>query len=93
MEKLSWDEIKRRYPDEHVELIDYEWDETEPYPVAGVVRTHSKDHKEFWRLLKAVGQLDSAIIFTGPLFRKRAPNSYPCVSRQVVLHPIADQKS
>ena len=38
MEKLSWKEIREKFDQEWVELIDYDWDMTEPDPSAGVVR-------------------------------------------------------
>ncbi|ETW97115.1 MAG: hypothetical protein ETSY1_23850 [Candidatus Entotheonella factor] len=50
-QKLNWEEIKKRFDQEWVELIDYEWEETKPYPSGGVVRVHAKDRKEFDRLI------------------------------------------
>jgi hypothetical protein len=34
-EKLSWDEIKRRYPDEWVALVEDDWPDTMPDPLSG----------------------------------------------------------
>ncbi len=44
---LTWEEIKKRYDGEWVELVDYEWPEGEPYPRVGVVRTHGINKKRF----------------------------------------------
>lgn len=67
-EKLTWDEIKQRYDGEWVQLIEHEWDKTEPDPQSGVVRVHSKDAKEFHRLVKQDPVKRSAILFVGELF-------------------------
>jgi hypothetical protein len=45
-EKLTWEEIKKRYFEQWVELVDFEWDEFEPDPRCGVVRHHAKKRKE-----------------------------------------------
>ena len=45
--ELTWEEIKKQYDKEWIELIDYNWAEGEPYPRAGVVRTHGIDKKLF----------------------------------------------
>jgi hypothetical protein len=66
-QKLSWDEITALHHDEWVELVDYEWDETEPDPKSGVVRVHSKDPKEFERLIKNNPPQDSALLFVGKI--------------------------
>ncbi len=65
--KLTWREITERYPDEWVELVDYDWDETEPDPHAGVVRAHSKDRKEFESLICRDSPRDSALLFVGKI--------------------------
>jgi len=68
-EKLSWDEIKARYRDEWVQLVDVDWDLSNPDPLAGVVRVHHKDKKEFKKLL-ATGEKPkrAALLYTGQLF-------------------------
>lgn len=43
-DKLTWDEIKRQYPDERVALIDEDWPDDQGLPLAGVVFAHSPDH-------------------------------------------------
>jgi hypothetical protein len=49
---LTWEEIKQRYPDQHVLLIDYESDTRRPYPERAVVFAHSTSRKELWRIAK-----------------------------------------
>ncbi|MCC6220948.1 MAG: hypothetical protein IT291_06885 [Deltaproteobacteria bacterium] len=65
--KLTWDEIIKQYYGEWVELVDYEWDETEPDPKAGVVRIHSKNRKEFEGLVRTAPPEDSALVFVGKI--------------------------
>ena len=50
-ERLTWDEIKERYEDEWVELIDFEWDETELNPRYAIVGFHAKNRREFDSML------------------------------------------
>lgn len=50
-ERLTWDQIKQLYPQEWVELVEFDWPEEEPYPRWGVVRSHSPNRAEFSRLL------------------------------------------
>ena len=50
-QKLPWDEIRKIYQDEWVKLVDFDWDESEPYPGSGVVRVHHKDKKELKKIL------------------------------------------
>jgi hypothetical protein len=67
-ERLTWDQIKQRYKGEWVELVDYDWPDNVPWPKAGVVRIHSSNRKEFWRLANAATPIpqDSASLFVGP---------------------------
>ena len=67
--KLTWNEIRDQYRDEWVQLIDVDWDLSNPDPQAGVVRVHHKDKKEFKKLL-AHGEKPqrAALVFTGELF-------------------------
>lgn len=65
-EKLSWEEIKKQYDTQWVELVDYDWPEEEPYPRMGTVRVHAKTRSEFNKLiLKGNPPKDFAIIFVG----------------------------
>lgn len=63
--KLTWEEIKEQYPDEWVELVDYDWPDAESYPVAGVVRTHAKTRAKFDDLCDIDPPFDSAYVFVG----------------------------
>ena len=66
-ERLQWDEIKRLYNKEWVQLVDYVWQEGEPYPAAGHVRAHAPDRKEFFRKVREIHPkiTDSAFLFVG----------------------------
>ena len=64
-ERLTWEELKRLYDREWVELVDYDWDEREVYPKAGVVRVHSPSREEFDQLTAVNPPIDSAYIFVG----------------------------
>jgi hypothetical protein len=70
--KLTWEEIKQDFDKQWVELIDYDWQETEPYPNSGVVRVHSGNRKEFDKMILQDPPAHSAIIFVGQ--RKRPDN-------------------
>lgn len=65
--KLTWEEITRQYQGEWVELVDCDWDETEPDPKAGIVRVHSKDRKQLSKLMSGLESVDSAVVFVGDL--------------------------
>jgi hypothetical protein len=62
-EKLSWEEIKKRYPDEWVALVDDDWPDTLPEPLSGIVYAHSPDHKTLIEMQKPLR--DAAILWTG----------------------------
>lgn len=66
--KLTWEEIKTKYDGEWVELVDFEWDETEPDPQTGRVRVHSKDKKEFHKMILDRPDCETAIVYVGELF-------------------------
>jgi len=67
-EKLSWEKIKKLYPDEWVELVDYEADE-DGYIVNGVVICHHPNKLKFGeesnKVLKNNNYKISARRFTG----------------------------
>ncbi len=63
IEKLSWDEIKRRYPDEWVALIDHDWPDTLPEPISGIVYAHDPDHQSLLDRQKHLKA--AAILWTG----------------------------
>ena len=77
--KLTWEEINQLYPDEWVELVDYEWEETEPDPRSGIVRVHSKDRRMFESLIKKDSPQDSAFVFVGKI---TVPNGMTISSNQ-----------
>lgn len=65
-ERLTWQEIEERFDREWVELVDYDWPEGDHSPKGGVVRTHSANKKEFYRLANQEPvPPDSAILFVG----------------------------
>lgn len=66
-QKLSWEQIAQQYKGQWVELVDYEWQDGEPYPTAGAVRVHDADRKQFYRQANQNRPLDSAILFVGDL--------------------------
>jgi hypothetical protein len=62
-DKLSWDEIKRRYPDEWVVLVDYS---VEGVDVAeGAVVAHSKSRDDVYDSLKETRPRDCAVLYAG----------------------------
>ena len=67
VEKLSWGEIKERYPDQWVELIDFDWDEFGPDPRSGVVRCHASKRKELHDIVMKDPVERSAIVYVGDL--------------------------
>ena len=63
----SWDKIKADYNQEWVELISYDWPDTETYPISGIVRSHGSEKKDFYtQCQSAPVPDDSAILFVGP---------------------------
>jgi len=68
MEKrLNWDELKEHYNQQWVELVDYDWPDDQPYPLSGVLRSHSADKKAFHQQCRREPMpADSAIVFVGP---------------------------
>lgn len=63
--KMTWDEITKHYDQEWVELIDCDWPEEEINPRSGIIRVHSNDRSDFYKLVAAQPSLDSAIVFVG----------------------------
>jgi hypothetical protein len=64
--KLTWEEIKKQYNEQWVQLVDYDWPEGTPYPRSGIVRTHGQDKKEFHKhCLEGNVPNDSAFLFVG----------------------------
>jgi hypothetical protein len=61
-EKLPWEEICRRYPDEYVALVDYDFPQM-THVTAGIVHAHHPDRDVI--LLKTYGIQNVAIRWTG----------------------------
>jgi len=64
-QEMTWNEIKKLYDREWVELIDYDWPDTESYPFSGTVRVHAKTRAMFDDLCDIDPPFDSAYIFVG----------------------------
>jgi len=65
-EKLTWQEIRSRYPDEWVILVDVDADHVTDEVRGGVVFDHGKNHRELLVKTKApLAGKDSAILYTG----------------------------
>ena len=62
---LTWSEIEKTYPNEWVQLVDCEWPEGEPRPVAGRVRIHAASRKEFNKLVLEADPIDAARVYVG----------------------------
>jgi len=65
-EKLSWDEIKSKYPDEWVILVEPEMDESTTTLLGGQVFDHGKDRHRMHKRLKDV-KCDFSIRWTGQI--------------------------
>jgi hypothetical protein len=61
-DKLTWDEIKGKYPDEWVVLVDYELDPDEEV-TAGTVLAHSRNKADLKQALSRPD--DAAFLYTG----------------------------
>lgn len=48
-QKMTWEEMKKAYPDEWLLIVDFEDDESGNL-ISGVVERHSKDDREVFRL-------------------------------------------
>ena len=65
-ERLTWDEIKKQFDKEWVELVDYDWPEEASYPHSGTVRSHGAEKKDFHQQCRREPvPTDSAILFVG----------------------------
>lgn len=66
-EKLTWEEIESRYWHQWVQLIDFDWPDTEPWPTSAVVRVHSADKREFNTLAAKDRPRTTATLYVGGL--------------------------
>lgn len=62
-DKLGWDEIERRYPDEWVVLVDYTFDDNEDL-IDGVVYAHGPDRSQAYAGCRG-GPQSTAVRYTG----------------------------
>ena len=67
MEKhLSWEQIRKKYPNEWVALIDLDMDELTLEVFGGVVFDHCKDRKTIYkRIKKPLAGKDRSVMYTG----------------------------
>lgn len=65
-EKLSWDEMKRQYPDEFVAIVDPEHDADDQL-AGGTVVAHGRSKHELLDYLKALGARHTACRWTGEI--------------------------
>ena len=70
-ERLTWEEIKNKYPNEWVALIDCEYGDEWGDLKQGIVVAHNKNKKDYIDQFKIVmedlGNPDCASLFTGEL--------------------------
>lgn len=66
-EKLTWDEIKRKYPDEFVVIVEPDVDTATTTLLGGVVVNHGKDKAEMIRFLGSLNARDGACRWTGKI--------------------------
>ena len=84
--KQTWEEIKKQYDQEWVELVDYDWPDGTPYPRAGIVRAHAPERKQFYQICKEHdvreedSPSDAAIVFVGRI----NPANQPYLSASLV---------
>lgn len=64
-DKLSWDEIKRRYPDEWVVLVEYSFDDNEDL-TDGVVYAHGPNRRQVYASCRG-GPHRTAVRYTGEI--------------------------
>ena len=69
--KLSWEEIKRTFPDEWVVLLDYELDGD--IPVTGVVVDHGAVKRDLYKRLHDIDG-EWFVLYTGRMRRRGASN-------------------
>ncbi len=61
-QKMTWNEIKERYPDEWLLIVDYDLDESGRLK-SGVVKRHSRNKNEIYR--QPLNDKPAAFRFTG----------------------------
>jgi hypothetical protein len=63
--QLQWHEIEKTYPNQWIQLVDFEWAEGNPRPTKGVVRINASDRREFNRLVLDAEPVDAARVYVG----------------------------
>ena len=64
--RLTWKEIQKLYDKHWVELVDYDWDDAEAYPITGVVRRSAKDRGQLSAQIEAEAvENNSTVLFVG----------------------------
>jgi hypothetical protein len=66
-EKMSWEEIKRKYPDEYVVLVDLDMDRSTTTLLGGIVVNHGKDKAEMVQCLGSLHARSRACRWTGKI--------------------------
>ena len=69
---MTWNEIKKEYPDEWVILKDTEFDVKGLVPVKAEVIEHAKSRKAFSELLKDIAVKEATILYTGDISNGRS---------------------
>ena len=66
-QRMTWEEMKKRYPDEWVALSDYR--ETGAIEVTGIIIAHNPDKKTFHKTIRKLmpKYRDIAVRYTGKL--------------------------
>jgi hypothetical protein len=66
-EKLSWDQIRAKYPDEYVVIVDVDMDKSTTTLLGGTVMNHGKDKAEMISYLGALKARSGACRWTGKI--------------------------
>ena len=68
-QKMTWEEIKRNYPDEWVAVVDYT--PSGAIGVEGIVKVHARERKSLYKQVKSVRKnyKDITFLYTGQLIK------------------------
>lgn len=61
-ERLDWIDLKTKFGDQWVEMIDFEWDWDKSFPAWAVIRHHSSDRDNLNRLIEVSGEIEGAVV-------------------------------
>ena len=73
--KLTWQQIETQFNHQWVQLVDYTWEDGQPYPSCGVVQFHAASRTEFNELSRKNPVEDAACVFVGN----------PIIPRDIIL--------